>query len=79
MRLNQYAVYIPMKTLREALNLSDDITDMHPIHYQMDKDNVVFIVQSDKPLKHIEGRMITTTTLKGIQKKKKPGRPKKIE
>jgi len=79
MRHGQYIVKIPVKTLRQALNLADHIKFIMPVSHQNEKDNIVFEVTSDKQLKTIPGKLFTTTTIDQITEKKKPGRPPKKE
>ena len=76
MRHQQYIVKIPINTLREALNISDDIRSIMPAGHQNENDNLIFIVESERSLKTIKNVMVTTTTLDEITKKK-PGRPPK--
>ena len=74
MRLNQYLVEIPVELFRSALSISDAIIDITPAQRQ-GGDKLVFIVQANKPLKKIDGKMVSTVELKTIQKKKR--KPKK--
>ena len=79
MRHQQYIVKIPINTLREALNISDDIRSIMPAGHQNEKDSLIFIVESEKPLRTLKDTMVATTTLDEITAKKKPGRPPKAK
>ena len=77
-RLNQYIINIPLSTLRDKLNIPDNITGITPASFQANKSTISFIIQSDTPLKTMKDRTIPEVSLPEITKKK-PGRPKKAK
>jgi len=79
MRHNQYIVKIPTETLKKSLNIAYHVKSIMPIDNQNEPGMIIFTIESEKPLKTIEGRLVTTTTLNEIRAKKKPGRPPKVK
>ena len=75
-RLNQYIINIPLSTLRDKLNIPDNITGITPASFQANKSTISFIIQSDTPLKTMKDRTLPEVSFHEISKKK-PGRPKK--